>query len=242
MRRSSLSFLTLLGICSLTGFGCRARPLEQLPLIQRAPAEEAPVIRREPYVSKKTGESTAAKEVVELRQILSNLAKTRSYHSHIMAPTSDGIATADLFYSQQNGTYGILHTEGGDSHLFVHNGGVFVRYATSSWQDVSAGEEGEMARTQLKQSLFVNDDGTSRFLIRDSAKVISVKDDPSGCKRYSLEQKFYSPDEYVQKIEICVQNTFPIRMKSTSIEGAIEITYDRFNDDKILATPPNAEG
>lgn len=241
MRRSSFALITLLGLFSVTGFGCRVRPLASLYSPVTFPAKETPVVRPPPYVSKKTSEDTASKEVVELRQILNNLAKTLSYHSRIIAPTSDGIATADLYYSKKNGIHGILRSVGGDSQLFVHDRNVFVRYATSSWQDVSVNEEGETARTQLQQSLFVNDDGTSRFLLRDSAKILSTKDDPSGCKLYVIEQKFFSPSEYVQKIEICTQNSFPARIKSSSIDGSIEISYDRFNDDTILAVPPNTQ-
>lgn len=241
MRRSSALLFLALGTTSLFGFGCRERPLTdfQVPGQAASAKIDTPPPVRTPYVSKKKTEDTAAKEVVELRQFLTNLSKVQSYHSRILAPVSAGIATADVYYSKVHGMHGILHTDSGNSEIYVRDRAVFVRYASNTWEDVSFSDEAASVRNKIKQSLFVNEDGSSQFLIRDSAKVISVNDDPSGCKLYSLEQKFYAPEENTQKLEICIKNTFPVRLKSSSADGSIEIMYDQLDDTSILAKPPN---
>ena len=239
MKRSLALFGTLIGACSLMGFGCRNRPLQNYLVPGQASAPSAPIISTVPYIKKSTGDKKASPEIVLLRQVLSNLAKASSYHSHINSPMNNGNITAELFYSTQNGIQAVLHTDGGDSQLYVHGPAVFVKYVTSTWQDVSHSDEGTSARTQLNQSLLVNTDGTSKLLLRDSAKVLSTTEDPSGCKLYVVEQKYYSPTTITQHFEICVQNTYPIRIKSVSADGTVEITYDHFNDPSILSTPPN---
>ena len=175
---------------------------------------------------------------MELRQVLANLERARSYRSRIRTPLSNGNVIAELLFSRTGGLHGTLQAGGTTSEIFTVNDRVFVRYGTSTWQDVSGNEEAQTARTQLYETLMVNQDGTSRVLLRDSAKVTSIKDDPEGCKLYTIEQKFFQPEVFTQTLELCVKNTYPTRVKSMTPEGSIEIGYDRFDDETILAQPP----
>lgn len=238
MHRPFLALALCLGACSVLGFGCRERPLPTVVVPGQAPSA-APRAPSAPYVSKKTGDSAPAKEVTEVRQILSNLAKAESYHILISIPGTNGDIKADLFYAQKEGIHSVLHTNAGSSELYTRDERIFVKYATSSWQDISATDEGQAARTQFRRGLFINDDGTSAFLIRDSAKVASVKDDPAGCKLYTFEQSFFRTEETdKQSLEICVKNSYPVRIKSVSNMGAITMSYDRFDDDTIPQQMP----
>lgn len=238
MQRPFLALSLLLGACSILGFGCRERPLASIS----TPGQyytEMPTTPPVPYVSKKTADSVTAKEVVEVRQILSNLAKTSSYHSLISVPGTNGDVKAEVLYSRTGGIQGTLQAVGGNSELYAQGGLIYARYATSSWQEISGSEEGQKALAQMKDSLFINEDGTSAFLIRDSATVKSVKDDPAGCKLYTFEQSFFlRKTTSKQTLDVCVKNSYPVRIKSTSEQGTITIVYDRFDDASILEKSP----
>ncbi len=240
MRR--VSFFLLLMLCgwSVLGFGCKPRdqvsgtgPGGAAFVIPETPRTPPP-----PYIPKGKGDQAPEKQVIELRQVLANLERAKSYRSRIRTPLSSGNLLAELLFSRTRGLHGTLQTGGMNSELLIEGRSVFVRYGTSTWQDVSGSEEAQTARTQLYESLLVNENGTSRVLLRDSAKVTSIKDDPEGCKLYTVEQSFFQPEVFVQTIELCVKNTYPSRIKSTTPQGVIEITYDRFDDEGILAVSP----
>lgn len=238
MRRSLIGLsLALCGLSAL-GFGCKN---QEQPILDAAPGGvtlSAPEALQAPYVPKRKGNATVPPEIVKLRQVLTNLAQAESYHGRIRTPASNGNRLAEMEYSKKNGLHAILQAEGATSELYLTGPLIYVRYATSSWENISATEEGQATRAQLPQSLLANSDGTSTIMLRDSAKVVSTKEDPSGCTSYTVEQTFYQPQQFKQTIEICVQDAFPVRIKNTTPEGLVEMTLDRFNDPSILATSP----
>lgn len=240
MRRASFLLLLMLCSWSVLGFGCK--PRDQVsgtgPGGATFALPETPRIPEPVYVPKGKGDQGPEKEVVELRQVLANLERAKSYRSRIRTPLSNGNLMAELLFSRSRGLHGILQAGGVNSELLMENNSVFVRYGTSTWQDVSGSEEAQTARTQLSESLLVNENGTSRVLLRDSARVTSIKDDPEGCKLYTIEQSFFQPQVFTQTLELCVKNTYPVRIKSTTPQGTIEITYDRFDDEGVLAVSP----
>lgn len=238
MRRPPLSLLLPLVLLPLLGFGCKERRSDEAFFAPGGLAF-APPPKREPYVSKKTKEDTAAREVVELRQILANLQRAQSYRSRIRTPASNGNVAAELLFSKRNGLHGILQlADGNRSELFLRNQTIFVRYGSSTWENITGDAEAATIRDQLADTLFVNEDGTSGLLLRDSAKLTSIKDDPAGCKLYALEQTFFQPEKLTQKLEICTKNGYPARIKSVTPQGTVEISYDRFDDAGILAEAP----
>ncbi len=240
MRRAPLLLLLALCAWSVLGFGCKPRD----QIVGTGPggigfaAPEAPRVPEAPYIPKGKGDQGPEKQIVELRQVLANLERAKSYRSRIRTPLSNGNVLAELLFSRTRGLHGTLKTGASTSEIFTVNDRVYVRYGTSTWQDVSGEDEAQMARTRLTETLMVNENGTSRVLLRDSAKVTSIKEDPEGCKLYAIEQKFFQPEAFTQTIELCVKNTYPMRMKSVTPQGMIEISYDRFDDDGILAEPP----
>ncbi|MBP7006112.1 hypothetical protein KBB27_03255 [Patescibacteria group bacterium] len=238
MRRSLIGFsVALLGL-SLLGFGCKNRETRLTDIAPGGVALSAPDALQAPYIPKRKGAAIIPPEIVNLRQVLTNLAQADSYHSRIRTPASNGNKLAEIEYSKKNGLRATLQTGENSSEIYLTGPLVYVRYATSTWQNISATEEGQAARTQLSQSLLANSDGTSTIVLRDSAKVVSTKDDPSGCKSYTIEQTYFQPEQFKQTIEICVQNTFPVRIKNTTPDNMVEISFDRFNDPSILSTSP----
>ncbi len=239
--RRALAFLAL-ALCtwSVLGFGCKPRD----QIIGTGPggidfsAPEAPRVPEPPYIPKGKGDQGPEKQVVELRQVLANLERAKSYRSRIQTSLGNGNVVAELLFSRTRGLHGTLKTGATTSEIFTVDDRVYVRYASSTWQDVSGETEAQTARTQLYETLMVNENGTSRLLLRDSAKVTSIKEDPEGCKLYTIEQKFFQPEAFTQTIELCVKNTYPTRMRSTTPQGTMEIRYDRFDDEGILATSP----
>ncbi len=230
MFRSRVALFLVLGAWSLVGFGCREpRLTPPAPIIA-----ETPRLPSVPYKRRETIEEGPSKEFMTLQQVFTNLQKAKSYRLRLQTAGAQG--AGELFFSRTKGIHVQLTAQGVSSELFLAPNSTMVRYGTSSWESIAT-EEADAIREQMFALFSFDTSGESRFLVRESAIIKEGKSDPSGCKPYSVEQKFYRPETITQRMEICVQGSYPVRIKTLG-EGGLELLYDRFDDETILATSP----
>lgn len=241
MPRAPLVLFLLVASFSFVGFGCKERPDPSV----KAPGgiQLAKPVRYEdlPRTKPSKPENVASPEIRELRQILTNLAKAKSYRMTIAMPYTLDNASGVLLFSRDQGIHATLTTLNTSSEIFIKNNAMWVRYATSSWQPVPESDETRTSREQMRRAFAFKEDGTSSILLRDSAKILEKTNDRSGCTLYKIEQKFYVPVEETQKIELCVTSSYPKSIRFNNNGEVTTISYDNFDDPSILAASPIAQ-
>lgn len=235
MRVPSLLFLSLSGAIALMGFGCKKPDLARpTPIIANFPTSPAP----KPYVHKVTPDKTVAPEIISLRQTLLNLANATAYHGTVVA-TAGTTLRGELFFAKTKGVHGILALSPTlNSEVYLKDDTVYFRASTSSWQNLSSLPEGQQIRDQMKEVFSVDKNGQPYLILSDGARYLDQKQDSTGCRDFHIQQTFYVPNTFTQDIHICVLNTYPSRITTTTPQGNLTATFDRFNDDAILSSSP----
>ena len=238
MSRGTFVLSFLLVSFSLVGFGCKERPDPNTKAPGAVSIATPKRFEDIPNNKPSKPENVASPEIRQLRQILTNLAKAKSYRITTNLPSTAGSATGVLQFSRERGILAQLKTATSGSELFIKGNNLWVRYATNTWQSVPTSEETKRIIDQMKTAFAFQEDGTSSIFLRDSAKILEKTEDRSGCTLYKVEQKFYVPVERTQTIELCVTSSYP---KSIRINDGGQITsmsYEAFDDESILATSP----
>lgn len=242
MSARRLPIATLLGatILIVAGFGCRRpepSPVPPLPLSREAQpttVEDTQEIPRQPDTERPT-----PREVTVMREALKNLTTVQSFRANITIPTGEQKAIqAELEANRANGWHGTLTVPGTpDSELYVFGADVYVRSGTSSWTNV--GLEGEAARLAMFfTSALAGDEDHPTITVLDSAKILSVNDDPAGCVLYTFSQN--ATDGSTITARLCIADKLPTLISVDTPTGPIEIRYRDFNQN-IELWPPSDE-
>lgn len=237
MPRASLILCSMLVGWSLFGFGCKERvdPSTILPGgLQTAPA----IPERTPYVRKQLREEGPSQELLFLEQVLKNLEKATSYRLRIETANQADPTRGELLFARGKGVYATLSNNEASTHLYMTPQDSFVRYADQPWETL-IGEEATALREQLFTAFgFDQADGRSLLRLNNGMKVLSVDDDPEGCKNHTLERVYYTPEKQVHRLSLCVQGAYPVRLSSGTGADTTILRYDRFDDASILQTSP----
>lgn len=171
-----------------------------------------------------------------MREALANLSRITSFRANLSIPTGEQTAIrGDLEVNRDGGWHGTLTVPGAPaSELYVFGSDVYVRNGTSSWTNVGLTGEGARLATFFHSAL-AGDEERPTITILDSAKIVSVGDDPSGCILYTFSQA--AADGTTITARICIADKLPTLIAVDTPTGPIEIRYRDFNQEITLWPP-----
>ncbi len=225
------ALLGLLGVLTLTGFGCKKIDYSQpnrtaslasgqvkLPTISVDTKTKG---QQQPVVDMKPGKAPNP-EVLKLRDIMASFQKSQSYRALITIGGATGIK-GDLAFSQENGMYGKLTLNNGQTtEIAVKDTRVAVRSSSSTWQEVTGQPEAEQITTLFKA--VANRTTTKPIYPLVNAEYKSGVDDPvRGCKMHSMTQ--FMGNQGYQPMQLCIASGLPTYLSIPSQDGLIEIEY-----------------
>ncbi len=236
MPRASLVLCLLLAGSSLVGFGCKERVdySAVIPGGVRTPPPPPPA----PYVRRQLREEGPSPDLVFLRQTLKNLEKTRTYRLRIELPGHTEQGRGELLFSRERGVHASLSTSNVTAEIYLNPYESFVRYSGQAWERLISEEASGLRERIFRTFGFNQESGESLLTLSDSMKITSITDDPAGCKLYALERTYYTPEKQTQRLSICVDGSYPVRISSQGEDETAILRYDRFDDATILATSP----
>ncbi len=153
----------------------------------------------------------------------------------MIVPDPAGKITGEIEFVRQTGVHGTLHLPGpSTSEVYLIGSNIYFRTNTSSWVDLGSKPEGKKA-ADLFRSAFSLSDKNASLPISGSAQIISITEDPNPCKLYTFSQN--TSDDQKQKNEICVRDDLPIRLRTYTAQGVVEITYRDYNAPFDIVSP-----
>ncbi len=236
----SFAYLSMLLGLSLFGFGCKQpsyktdQPTNWRGLIQGAPLAKpavkravAPSVDRKPFFDKIT---PLPLELPVLRQALKNLATATSFRATLILPPADGQTVTmqgELTFNRNQGFLGTIRiTPHITSEVRVTDNEVLMRAGTSTWQSIGQTPDGIKLRLFF-QIAFPGQARPNQPLVSDSARILVIKDDPSGCRAYTYTEIL--PDGDRGKTTLCIQDSLPSYIINEYPEGNTEVRYRDIN-------------
>lgn len=243
--RSRLLVFSCFCVLVLFGFGCKKStpppgsipaPLPTIPTTTNLPTppnEQQPKPIETSPQSTPRPEGYVEPEITYLRQVMLNLSQAKSFKTAIAIPSDQGTATGNVEFVKQIGLHGTLTIPGGNqSEVYILGSDIYFRANTTTWSDLSRSPEAANIKNLFESSLSFTA-GTST--ITGTARMISTKDDPSGCRLYTLSQ--YTSDENKVTFQICVKDDLPAKIISQSSTGRIEVAFREYNQFIKLESP-----
>ncbi|MDO8617387.1 MAG: hypothetical protein Q7N87_00610 [Candidatus Uhrbacteria bacterium] len=236
-RTRSFGWMILI-LLPLFGFGCKTdsnvkRPttsVDRLPVVTQQPITKPPVTPPPPPSATAT-----SPDILYLQQVMRNLLQVRSFRAAMMIPDPQGTVTGEIEFVRQTGLHGTLHLPLSiTSEVYLIEKKIYFRTNTSTWVDLTATPDGQKAAELFRSAFSLSDKNTS-LPVSGSAKMISITEDPSPCKLYTFLQNTSENQE--QKNEICVRNDLPIRLRTFTAQGVVEVTYRDYNAPFELVSP-----
>lgn len=169
-------------------------------------------------------------EVSLLRQALGNLASAHSFHATLKFPPADGQDTpvqGDLLFNRDEGFRGTISiTPQMTSEILAVGDEVLMRANTSTWQSIGKTPDGNKLRLFFKVA-FPDQVRPNQVLVSDSARIVEMKDDPSGCRAYTYTEVL--PNGDLGKTTLCIQDGLPAYIINEYPEGNTEVHYQDVN-------------
>lgn len=244
----STGLLILMGLLVLGGFGCKKQPVPTFhpdlykTVSSSASANAAPQNTNElpanfghiPIPPEKADRYVPA-EIVYLRQVLKNFANADSFRANMTFPSSDGITTGEIEYAKGKGLHGVLHIPGNNqTEVYLIGQDVFFRSNTSSWLNLVGTTEGTRTSLLFLSAFSIGSNASSTY-ISDSARIIDVKEQPSGCKMYNFTQ--YTVSATKETLHICVKDNLPTFVSVDTKNGGIDTSYRDYNTAIDIVSP-----
>lgn len=240
---SALAFLVM----SLVwfGFGCKEPTYDQPTIknwrgaIQDKPKHKPAAPPPQPAsVSKQVydNERIVAPEVIALRQALGNLASATSLRASLKLPPAEGQTQptqGELVFVRDKGLRGRINISAAvSSELYMAYGQVYFRSNTSTWQTITGTPDAERLQ-QFFRIAFPSQLRQNQVLISDSARILEVSEDPTGCRRYHFDE--VTPQGEREKTVVCVKDRLPVYIINQFAEGETEVRYRDINQTVELA-------
>lgn len=244
IRRSSFKIAIILVALAMVGFGCKKPDASQPPIGygfwelggQVKPRVEPP----KPYVRKHKpddkGDNYVEPEIRYLQQVLKNFTNVQSFRASLKLPASSEATDGVIEFARRKGLHATLRLPDGSSNeLTFIKQNVYFRSGTSTeWTNIGGTDEGIQMTILFISALNLSPSSTET-MISPRAKIISVIDDPSGCKRYTFMQRDMQGEK--QTSYVCVQNELPMIVGTVSESGNIETVYRDYNQEIEIKNP-----
>ncbi len=246
--RSFASFGLLFGL-AFFGFGCKQpsyqtdQPTNWRGIIQTSPEKKQernrptpPPVDTKPFFDSVTPKPL---ELPVLRQAMSNLVSAKSFHATLKLPPAEGQETpmqGELVFNRSQGFRGTIQiTPQMHSEVLAMGDEVYMRANTSTWQNIGNTVDGKKLQLFF-QIAFPDHARPTQVLVSDSARILDVTDDPSGCRRYTYTEVLPKGD--LSKTTLCIQDSLPTYIVNEYAEGSTEVHYRDINQPTDIHQQP----
>lgn len=169
-------------------------------------------------------------DVLLLREAFRNLARAKSFRANLILPAGTGQSQptqGEIIFDHEKGLRGkIIISPTIKSDLLLLKETVYFRSGTSTWQDITNTAEADRLQHFFRVA-FPGEMRPNQVFVSDSARVLEVKDDPLGCKRYTFDE--IMPNGEREQTMTCLQNNVPIYIINQYAEGSTEVRYRDLN-------------
>lgn len=235
--------LTIPLLClAFMGFGCKKQTsgfVYPLPLTTNTPSisptTTPPVYVKDPKKPRDEEHGTDP-NILLLRQVMKNLITAKSFRAKMTIPTDAGAMGGDIEFARGKGLHGVLTLPNqSTTEIYLVGQDILFRANTSSWSNLAFTPEGTRMAALFGSAFSLQGNGTTST-ISDSATILTITDDPTGCKLYALNQPIIGTRS-VEKIQICVKDNLPQYFKAATQAGDVQVSYRDFNQTIPIVSP-----